>query len=85
MTAPDPATIAASLNEAQRRAVVKIGDPKRPFGGMWRTGLGIEDNLDLKERGLVKWTIPAGTLAPMCSLTPRGRALCQRLMEADRG
>lgn len=75
MTPEEIEAVAKKLTKAQREVIAKIGDPKRPFGGMWRTGLCTAQDYDLKDRGIVRWSIPAGTLAPMCILTPLGLAL----------
>lgn len=72
--------LANGLNENQRAAIIKIGDPNRPFGGMWRTGLHSNDEFDLKDRHIVSWQFPDGTQAPMCSLTPKGIKIRNHLL-----
>jgi hypothetical protein len=74
-------TIAAGLSEAQRKAILAIGDPSRPFSGLFITGLDTAEELDLKRRGIVRWAPATGTMGILCTLTPLGLAVREELLK----
>lgn len=77
------ARIAGNLTKAQREDLIRLGDPGNPFGGLF-DALSAADLQTLKnELKLVSCHFPAGCMAPLTKLNPRGRALRRHLLETN--
>lgn len=86
MTPPDLNELASrieGLSESQRRDIIALGDPKNPYGGLF-DALSVADTIEFKRLGLIRHHIPAGCMAPLTKLTPRGVAVREALLDLAR-
>jgi len=82
--APTLTSILDGLTDAQKRAIVRLGDPGLIYGGLFRTGLSASEEIQLKEAGLVHWSPAPGAQGIVCRLTPLGQQIRTALLETEK-